>query len=150
MIDIKNDSGISLIILVVTIVVLLILSSIVFNVGGNLFNDTQNDTSLSELKMVKQAVLEKYTKYLAVKDESILVGEDISKTDVENIISGLGITLQSDGGYKKLVPDLLEQIGVLNAKDTYIVNYETGEVINATKIKTKNNQVLYTYGISYK
>ncbi|MNT14914.1 hypothetical protein D3C72_1499380 [compost metagenome] len=148
--DIKNNSGISLIILVVTIVVLLILSTIVFNIGGDIFNNTQNDTSLSELKIVKQAVLEKYTKYLAVKDESILVGEDISKIDVENIISGLGITLQSNGGYKRLVPDLLEQIGVTNAKDTYIVNYETGEVINATKIKTKNNQVLYTYGISYK
>lgn len=143
--ELGSNKGISMITLIVTIIVLLILSGITIGIGSNIFNESQNNTSMSELKMVKQAVLEKYTKYLIVKDDSILIGEDISKSDVETIISGLGITLKSEDGYKRLTPDLLEQMGIDNSKDTYIVNYKTGEVINATKLKTKDNQILYTY-----
>lgn len=143
--EFQNNKGISMIILIVTIIVLLILSGITIGIGSNIFNESQNDTSMSELKMVKQAVLEKYTKYLIVKDDSILIGEDISKSDVESIISGLGITLKAENGYKRLTPELSAQLGIDNAKDTYIVNYKTGEVINATKLKTKDNQILYTY-----
>lgn len=142
----ENNNGISMIALIVTIMVLIILSGIVIGVGGNIFNETQNDTSMSELKIVKQAVLEKYAKYIIVNDQDILVGESISKTEVESIISGLGISLKSEDGYYRLSPELLTQIGISNSKDTYIVNYMTGEVINSTKLKTKDNQILYTYG----
>lgn len=142
----ENNNGISMIALIVTIMVLIILSGIVIGVGGNIFNETQNDTSMSELKIVKQAVLEKYAKYIIVNDQDILVGESISKTEVESIISGLGISLKSEDGYYRLSPELLTQIGISNSKDTYIVNYITGEVINSTKLKTKDNQILYTYG----
>lgn len=145
-IKIENNNGISMIALIVTIMVLIILSGIVIGVGGNIFNETQNDTSMSELKIVKQAVLEKYAKYIIVNDQDILVGEPILKTEVESIISELGISLKSADGYYRLTPELLTQIGISNSKDTYIVNYITGEVINSTKLKTKDNQILYTYG----
>lgn len=142
----ENNNGISMIALIVTIMVLIILSGIVIGVGGNIFNETQNDTSMSELKIVKQAVLEKYAKYIIVNDQDILVGESISKAEVESIISGIDISLKSADGYYRLTPELLTQIGISNSKDTYIVNYITGEVINSTKLKTKDNQILYTYG----
>lgn len=145
-IKVGNNNGISMIALIVTIMVLIILSGIVIGVGGNIFNETQNDTSMSELKIVKQAVLEKYAKYIIVNDQDILVGESISKAEVESIISGTDISLRSEDGYYRLTPELLTQIGISNSKDTYIVNYITGEVINSTKLKTKDNQILYTYG----
>lgn len=145
-IKVRNNNGISMIALIVTIMVLIILSGIVIGVGGNIFNETQNDTSMSELKIVKQAVLEKYAKYIIVNDQDILVGESISKAEVESIISGTDISLRSEDGYYRLTPELLTQIGISNSKDTYIVNYITGEVINSTKLKTKDNQILYTYG----
>lgn len=48
--------------------------------------------------------------------------------------------------YYKLTPEELTTIGVLDAKDSYIVNYKTKEVYNCSKKTNKSLQILYLQG----
>ena len=70
----RNNKGVTLVSLVVTIIVLLIIASISI-VGGIQGADTAADNKLlTELDMVQHAVLQRYTKYSLTKDKELLVG----------------------------------------------------------------------------
>ena len=58
----NNQKGITLLALVITIVVLIILTSITINIGKNEITESKEDTMLSELKIVQNAILQKKTK----------------------------------------------------------------------------------------
>ena len=47
--------------------------------------------------------------------------------------------------YKKLSTTDLENLGITKEEDTFIVNYKTGEVINASIKVTKSGKALYIY-----
>ena len=51
--------------------------------------------------------------------------------------------------YYKLDKTALEQIGIKDATDEYVVNYISGEVMNITVKKTTNNAPLYTKANSF-
>ena len=77
----------------------------------------------------------------------------IEKSEVQliideiNSISGENITLKGTE-YKKLSKDDLEKLGITGEEDTFIVNYNTGEVINETLKVTKSEKALYIYSKS--
>ena len=41
----------------------------------------------------------------------------------------------------------LENLGITDEKDIYIVNYKTGEVINKTQKVTNKGKALYVYSV---
>ena len=142
----RNNKGVTLVSLVVTIIVLLIIASISI-VGGIQGADTAADNKLlTELDMVQHAVLQRYTKYSLTKDKELLVG-----TKVNSLPNSTEITWQvrnpqnDEEEYYELGSSELTNLGITNSKDTYIVNYSTGEVYNKTTPKTNSNEVLYIY-----
>lgn len=51
---------------------------------------------------------------------------------------------ERDKQYYLLTPETLKKLDINNSKDTYIVNYYTGECYNSTVRTTpQNNKVLY-------
>lgn len=132
-----SNRGIALIALVVTVIVMSIIAGISINYGFNLIEKSNSNKLKSELLIVQQAVRKQYLKYDTVKDINILKGERIY--DVSSYANKLGITL--NGNYYYLNSNSLSAIGVTDAEDEYIVDYETGEVIN-TKVNNDdyNNQ----------
>ena len=100
--------------------------------------------------MVQHAILERYTKSQITN--STLPGTIMSMSDVQLIIddinssTGGNIQLKGKEEYKKIEQSDLEKLG-LKGKDkyTYIVNYNTGEVINQTIKVTKSGKALYIY-----
>lgn len=146
--NIRKNEGITLITLVITIILLLIIAGI--SITGTLrgHEETEETTQISELNMIQHAIFERYTKAQLTKET--LPGTAIKKAQVQTIIdeinsiSGEGITLKGTE-YKQLSADDLENLGITKEKDTFIVNYKTGEVINASRKVTKLGKALYIY-----
>lgn len=146
--NIRKNKGITLVALVITIILLLIISGI--SITGTIIgvHETEENTQFSELSMVQHAILERYTKAQLTHEE--LPGQSISKSEVQTIIdktneiSGESITLKGEE-YKILEDEDLQNLGIMEGKYTYIVNYSTGEVINETVKTTNSKKALYIY-----
>lgn len=146
--NLRKTNGVTLVALIITVILLLIISGI--SITGTLrgHKETKEASQISELNMIQHAILERYTKAQLTKEE--LPGTTITKDDVQTIINeinditGENITLKGKE-YKELSISDLEKLGVTNEEDTFIVNYKTGEVINATKKVTESGKALYVY-----
>lgn len=160
----ENNKGITLIALAITIIVLLIIASVGTYSGVEALRDAKEEAQISELNMVKQPVVENYTKYLTTKNNMYIRGTKLNYSDVQAIISEINnsanetVSLKvndydtsgsSDitGYYYRLSDSDLKKMGVTQAQDSYIVNYKTGEVINETLKATRTGVPLYTYSI---
>lgn len=149
-----KNSGITLIALAITVAVLLILLSVTVTLGIRSMGETTEDKLKAELSMVQNAVLQQYYKYTVTKKEQDIVGTLVPDAEIQSIASQRNITLttiEGAGGeysYYRLTPTELKTIGIKNSKDTYIVNYGTGEVINETVKETQTGYKLYIQAIS--
>ena len=155
---INKEKGITLLALVVTIIMLIILASTIVNIGQNEIKESEENAKLSELGIVQNAILQRKTKAdLTDEDypgETIIEAninleksieemndhrasgeEEITKKDDDN--SNYYFLSTENGG--------LEELGITNSEDAYIVNYETGEVINYTTKLTGTGKPLYIY-----
>lgn len=122
-----NEKGVTLVALIISIIILLILAGVSITIGSFSIDNYKNKTLESEIRMVQTAVMSQYEKFIAIKDASLLVGEQCSES------GDINATTKE---YNLLEPEDLEKIGMENPKDTYIVNYKTGEVINKTSTKS--------------
>lgn len=130
----KTMHGITLISLIITIVVMIILAAFSLNFGLDYKKDVNENKCKADLLLVQQAVQRQYLKYKTAGDENIKKG---THNPSLSFCSELGLNLNGD--YYELGPRNLEEIGVERASDTYIVDYETCEVINKTQIVEKHN-----------
>jgi type II secretory pathway pseudopilin PulG len=146
--NIGKDNGITLVALVITIIVLIIIAgvSITGAIRGN--QETQEASDFSELNMVQHALLERYTKAQLTKED--LPGTGVEINEVQSIIDEINNLTQNsielkgnDVDYKELSEQDLNELGITNENDVFIVNYKTGEVINKTKKVTKSGKALY-------
>lgn len=165
----KNNSGVTLISLVVTILILGILAGMAVVSVRTTITDVKDSKFNTELGLVRQAVTEQYskaknvgqTKTLKSEEQvSFWVGEritdfyDIDLPEESSIIENSDVTefynmaanysceYQEDF-YYRLTPDMLKQIGVNDAEDTYVVNYGTSEVYNETQKINSLSELLY-------
>ena len=168
----KNENGITLSALVITIIVIFILASISINYGVDTLNESKAKTLEASLEMVEQAVAEQYVKatelnLLNVKTTSeqpaTFFGTIIKANDLPQIAGSDSIVFQKKEelagktnadityaeSYYRLTPTDLEKLKIESDDDTkytYIVNYSTGEVYNETKQKTSLGKTLYYAG----
>lgn len=155
---INKEKGITLLALVTTIIVLIILVSTIVNISQNGIKESKEDTMLSELGIVQNAILQRKTKAdLTDEDypgETIIEANiNLEKTIEEinnNRASGEEEIIKKDddnSNYYFLSTENggLEELGITNSEDAYIVNYETGEVINYTTKLTETGKPLYIY-----
>ena len=155
---INNEKGITLLALVITIVVLIILASITVNIGKEGIKESKEDAMLSELAMVQNAILQRKTKADLTQED--YPGETIATAGInlEEVIEEINDNRASgeeeiskkdsdDSHYYFLSTENggLEALGITNSEDAYIVNYETGEVINYTTKLTGTGKPLYIY-----
>ena len=155
---INHEKGITLLALVITIVVLIILASITINIGKDGIKESKENTMLSELGMVQNAILQRKTKAdltnetypgETITEANINLEETIQKIN-DNRASGeeeISRKDSDDSHYYFLSTENggLEELGITNSEDAYIVNYETGEVINYTTKLTGTGKPLYIY-----
>ena len=152
-----HEKGITLLALVITIIVLIILASTIVNISQNGIKQSKEDTMLSELGIVQNAILQRKTK-ADLTDEDY-PGETIIEANInlEKTIEEINNNRASEEEIIKKDDDNsnyyflstenggLEELGITNSEDAYIVNYETGEVINYTTKLTETGKPLYIY-----
>ena len=141
--------------MIITITVLVILAGISITASFRNTGETENSASITELEMVKHAILERYTKAQLTK-EALPGTSFTTQSDLNTVISSINsnatdtIVLEDSTveNYKRLYSTDLKNLGIENAEDTYIVNYTTGEVINETQKVTSTGKTLYIYAKS--
>ena len=166
----RKNSGITIIALAITIILLLIIASVTISIGMNSLRDSKENLKISELEMLQQAILENYTKYKTTNNDIYILGKEknrtqVSYSDMQTLINEINskntteenITLKvsdyTSGAldismyYYELSQEDLEEMGVSNTDETYIVNFATGEVINKTLQVTGSGKPLYTYSV---
>ena len=156
---INKEKGITLLALVVTIIMLIILASTIVNIGQNEIKESEENAKLSELGIVQNAILQRKTK-ADLTDEDY-PGETIIEANInlEKTIEEINNNRASEEEIIKKDDDNsnyyflstenggLEELGITNSEDAYIVNYETGEIINYTTKLTETGKPLYIYAI---
>ena len=149
----KENNGITIIALVVTILVLLILAGVTINGVIQGIDESEENKLLSELSMVQHAITQRYTKYELTKDKDILVGTRIQTSTLENVPNTINWKVTQfdeinnpEREYYRVNKSDLVKLGLSGDDKTdssYVVNYSTGEVYNETSKQTKSGKVLY-------
>lgn len=80
----KKNSGITLTVLIITIVVLLIILGITIKYGLSTIYDVTNDRTGTELSMVQQAVIQQYTLLITKNEDGKIATEISSDVILEN------------------------------------------------------------------
>lgn len=164
----RNERGITIVSLVITVVVLTIIVGITLVSGIDPNEDLEKMKSSvlkSELAQVQQIVLETYIKYKQTDNTNLLIGTYQSSSTV--YIYSLGFekkygsyeeftTLRNNvqnaisysiSYYYTINSDDLEKLGISGSNESYLVNYYTGEVINMSTVVI-NGEVLYMGAIN--
>lgn len=150
---IKNEKGITLVVLTITIIVLGILIGVSLNFGLDSVDETVDNRLEADLQVIQQATITEYTKaqqlgYTNSNDRPInFVGTIVDTSTLSADVSWKIISnpVQKYKAYYELTPDDLANLGILNCEDTYILNYYTGEVYNKTKQVNSKGEILYVY-----
>lgn len=151
---IKNEKGVTLVALVITVIVSIIIASIGINIGLDSVNSTKDRNLQAELEIVGQAAITEYTKAVELDYlndtpyPSNFVGTVVSVSALPIRPSGESWALSTEDAttyksYFRLTPNDLQKLDIANSEHTYIVNYYTGEVFNETKQKASNGADLY-------
>ena len=144
---IKNESGITLIALVTTILVILILSAITINLGTQNVAENGDNRLNAELGIVQHAILERYTK--ASLTGETLPGTPATDDQINKMVSVIGSKKDTNKeNYYVINSTNAGNLGITNIEYEYIINYITGEVFNLTKETTSTGEALYIYAKS--
>lgn len=132
----KNQKGITLISLVVTIVIMAIITGVVSYSGLQSINDTKRMTFISELEMIQAKINVIYEKIKSNENDAKYynnLGIDCSMMEDEKITTALGET--SKEGFRYFSTSDLRAIGLDNINQQVLVNYNTREVVSITGIE---------------
>ncbi len=128
----KRNKGITLVALVVTIVIMLILAGVTLNIAisdNGIFNKAKKAVKSYDTASEKETLSLSVLNYNITNNEADKIGEKLSKKDVSNpdwhMIQDEENTY-GDGWYFVKQGDVLPNGS--NAKNNWVINYETGEV----------------------
>ena len=133
----KENKGISLITLIVTIIVVMILATIVIRVGTSSISESREAAVKNEIREIETAAIKRASNYIANEDAYPLIGIRIdASTAIADICENLGHTeeqlkhIETNIEYvRKLDSSSVGALGIQHATgNTYIVDYLNGKV----------------------
>ncbi len=131
---IKNEKGVTLVALIITIIVMIILASITIAASTNLNKETQLKNLQTNMMLIQAKAEEIYNKY-ECGDISELPGEDCDDNDALT-----SLNQSNDEEYIKHLVNSTEEknLGLEVGSEDFYVNYKTGEVYSKTGFKEGN------------
>lgn len=161
---IRNENGITLIVLMITIIVMLILAGIGLGSIYTGINDYQDYSLSVELGLVREVVTEQYEKAKATNKIKIpissteevyyWVGTKIDSSEIEFPTGQTPDNLITNPKYKeecyyRLTVEDQNTLGLQDSSNVYVVNYYTGEVYNETVKQGTTGELLYLSSTVY-
>lgn len=124
----RNNKGITLAALVLTIIVLLIIAGITVTEFVISIDSVNEEVLNTELTVLQNAVLQRYTKYTVTQNADILVGSTVTGL---TSIDWTSLGISNTANYKQLSGSDLANLGISDyyADYIYVVNYINGDVI---------------------
>lgn len=146
----KNNKGITLQVLILTIIIMMILAGVSINIGFSMNKNIlmkEVSTNLLLIKAKIQTIAEKHN----FDNANELIGEKITTEnitdEINNLIGNGVITLNNidEEEIYLLTQDNLNEFGLetLNADDGYLVNYTNNEVIYIKGVQNEENNIVY-------
>ena len=137
--NLKSENGVTLTILIITVIVLSILASVTVTVSMSGLDETKKYNFVSELELVQQKmlVIHKEIELGKTAYENIGISYDnlneTLKEDVRKILNQNGITDYSK--YTYMSKSDLEKIGLKNMEQDVIISYGNSEVYSYNGIE---------------
>ena len=123
MINFKNNKGVTLVILILTIIVVVIIAGVTIDLSIESIDQTIETQDASEMLMIQHAIQEIYVQYSNTNDSSLLVGDNFDYDIDEDGVPEECYIIETKENFEKLG---VSGEGVSNNK--FIVNYEIGYV----------------------
>ena len=131
----KNNKGVTIISLAITLVVLAIIMGVTLNTGTKKISETKENQHAIETGIIYNAICQRYTKATLTGEK--LPGEQLNSNSAEIVsfesATGISISAGDEKEYYKLNKSSLLELGIEKEKDEYIVNYKKGQVLNLTR-----------------
>ncbi len=127
----KNQKGITLITLVITIVILIIITGVVTYNGLESVNTSQKTAFISELEMIQAKVNVIYEERKASSEKIEYynsIGQDISSLEDTRVNEALGQT--SKDGFRFFNQEDLKKLDLDNINQEVLINYDTREIVS--------------------
>lgn len=127
----KNQKGITLITLVITIVILIIITGVVTYNGLESVNISQKTAFISELEMIQAKVNVIYEERKASSEKIEYynsIGQDISSLEDTRVNEALGQT--SKDGFRFFNQEDLKKLDLDNINQEVLINYDTREIVS--------------------
>lgn len=137
----KNENGITLIALVITIIVMLILAGITLNTGIYTVSTSQDNIKLSALEIISHAITEQYIK--GIEFNSINVEYNATNTQPDLLIGELIADESELDRLSSELEEIQENVSENNKKIKFFY-------IDTLKEKKNNNTKTYFYEYYYK
>lgn len=145
----KNESGITLVVLAITVVVLAILASSVAIVSVSTIDYTKENKFIAEMKLIRERVniVNKEVALGSMAYSSI--GRNIStlssdeKASVQTAFSGAGVNSSEQANYKYFNMQDLKSLGIYDIEQRVLIDFTNLNVISVDGI-TVNNVTYYT------
>lgn len=141
----KNENGITLVILAVTIIILGIIASLVVVSSLESIDYTKETAFISEMKLIREKV------NIANKEIDIgstayeNLGKEITtlspeqKTTIYNLFTQYNIATAEQSKYKYFEPSDLEKLGIYNTSNIVVINFSNLDIISITGVKLDGN-----------
>ncbi len=155
----KNQKGITLVSLAVTVVIMAILAGVATYVGSESIQETKRTTFISELEMIQAKVNTIYEKIKTNEQDRLYytstIGQDLTQIEASKLNEILQDT--KPDGFRYFSKDELKKLDLQNIRQNVLINFNTREVISVDGIiidKTKyfrlRNMPNYsTYDVGY-
>ena len=146
----KDNKGITLIALIVTIVLMLILTSVTTYTGINTYKETQVNKFVTQMQLL-QAKVDELVETKTIEELNSIDLDTVTTSQETNAITTAfnqgEITTADTNKYKVFTKEkVLEILDVEDVDSNIIVNFETREILSATGIEYKGR----TYYTQYK
>ena len=134
-----KDKGITLVSLVVTIVILLVLSGIAYQAGKGTVESARLSTTTGEMIALQQKVNELEQRYRSGDTSVLNMGYDVSQAEgASETFTNANIT--DTTGYRYYPPITLEELGIENSENGYLVNIQKRSIVSLNGVKYKGER----------
>lgn len=136
----KNNKGVTLTVLVVTIIVIIILAGVTISSSDSLIKNTKVKNMVTNMYLIQAKAEALYEEYQFNGTETGYIGEQVTDLNTYNVVDN-GKWYKWD---KNTIKDLGFDENMLSSGGDFIVNYATGEVIYTKGLKDDDGNVKYT------
>ena len=154
----EKNSGVTLVILVITIIVLLIIVGITLNFGLSTIYEVTDDRTGTELAMVEQAIVQQYTLLITQNQDgkiateisrNVLLEDDVNRPKILLGTRIADVSTLNSYGFAQYIVDYINTADMTYEEYYYLINQNDLEELGVTYNETEQESQERSYIINY-